>query len=391
MRSIVAWSLAAASIIAFVGTNLADLPADWSTILQFGLMIGGLIASSVTVGALLITRVPGNPVGVLLLAAGVIAASFTVLITYSSLGASADPEWPGVAEVAVVTDFLFVIVIAILLVGVPLVFPDGRLPSPRYRWIAWSAVVATSVQAIATVLKPGSVDVGDLVNPFGDPDLAWLVDALEVFANVVGAIALGGAAAAVIGRFRGPSPVVRAQVKWLVAVAATAAIAFPIAFVFPNQAVADVAFFIGLLAMVLLPIAIGIAVLRYRLYEIDRIVSRSIAYAAVTVILSIVFFATIVVTQSLLAPITSGQTLPVAASTLAVFALFQPIRRRVQRVVDRRFDRSRYDAERTAQAFAERLRDETDLVAVTADLSSTTTLALAPSRLAIWIRDGVGR
>jgi hypothetical protein len=384
MRGIVAWGLAVGSIVAFFGASLVDPRGDALTIVMFG----GLITSSVAVGALLIIRVPGNPVGALLLTTGVLVAVFTMLGTYSALGALADPPRPGAAEAAVVTGFLFVFAIAILLIGVPLVFPDGRLPSPRYRWIVGLAVAAVTAQAIATLLKAGPVGIGDLENPYGDPDLDGLVTVLEAFANGAGAIALGGAAAAVIGRFRGPSPVVRTQVKWLVAVAATAAIAFPLAFVMPVQVVADVAFFIGLVAMVALPLAIGIAVLRYRLYEIDRIVSRSIAYAAVTAILTLVFGVTIVATQWVLAPVTSGQTVPVAASTLAVFALFQPLRRRVQRVVDHRFDRARYDAERTAQAFAERLRDETDLAAVTRDLTRTTRTALAPSTLGIWIRDG---
>lgn len=391
MRSIVAWCLAVASIVTYVATSLLGPRGDFMAVVMFGVLIGGLIVSSVSVGALLISRVPGNPVGTLLLATGVLTAGFTALATYSSQGASADPVWPGAAAVAVVTDFLFVYVIAIVLVGVPLVFPDGQLPSPRYRWFAWLAVAAIATQSVASTLKPGPVGYGGLDNPFGNPELTWLVAGLEMFANVAGAIALAGAVAAVLGRFRGPSPIVRTQVKWLVAVAGTAAIVFPVAFVLPIQPVADVAFLIGLFVMVTLPIAIGIAVLRYRLYEIDRIVSRSIAYVAVTVILTGVFAATIVATQSLLAPITSGQTIPVAASTLAVFALFQPIRRRVQRVVDRRFDRSRYDAERTAQAFAERLRDETDLGAVMSDLARTTSLALAPSRFAIWIRGGDGR
>lgn len=130
----------------------------------------------------------------------------------------------------------------------------------------------------------------------------------------------------------------------------------------------------------------GVAILRYRLYEIDRLISRTIGWAIVTGLLVAVFAGAVVGLQALLAGFTQGQTLAVAASTLVAFALFQPVRRQVQRAVDRRFDRARYDAERTAGAFADRLRDETDIETVTADLTATTRAALAPAGLGIWIR-----
>ncbi len=143
--------------------------------------------------------------------------------------------------------------------------------------------------------------------------------------------------------------------------------------------------------MTLVPIAIGIAILRYRLYEIDRIVSRSIAYAAMTGILAVVFAGGILLLQGVLATFTQGQTVAVAATTLLVFALFQPVRRRVQSVVDHRFDRTRYDTERIALAFSERLRSETDIEIVTRDLAHTARLTVAPNSLAIWLRHGSTR
>ena len=171
-------------------------------------------------------------------------------------------------------------------------------------------------------------------------------------------------------RFRRSSGVERQQLKWFT-FAAIPEISFVVASGFVNFS--DVVGFLGgVLLAPLLPIAAGLAILRYRLYEIDRIVSRTISYATVTGILAVVFVGAIVGLQALLAQATSGQTIPVAASTLAVLALFQPLMRRVRRAVDRRFDRARYDADRTAQSFAERLRDEVDLTAVTSDLSQTT-------------------
>ena len=191
------------------------------------------------------------------------------------------------------------------------------------------------------------------------------------------------ATAAVVVRFRRSTGIERAQQKWLVTSVSAMAVAFPVSFATESDAIDLLSVATG----ALVPIAVGIAIHRYHVFEIDRIVSRTILYATVTAILTIVFAATIVATQSVLAPVTSGQTIPVAASTLAVFALFQPIRRRVQRVVDRRFDRARYDADRTAAGFSDRLRSEVDLTAVTTDLADTATAALSPVTLAVWIRE----
>jgi hypothetical protein len=207
-------------------------------------------------------------------------------------------------------------------------------------------------------------------------------------------IGFGGAAAAVLVRFRGPDPVVREQTKWLAAVAALAAGLFPAAFIVPIADLANALFALGLIAMIALPTAIGIAVLRYRLYEIDRIVSRTIGYGLVTGVLVIVFSSAVIAFEAVLAGVTEtqGETLAVAASTLVAFALFQPLRQRIQRAVDRRFDRSRYDGERTSAAFSERLRAEVDLVTVTADLDTTVRAAMAPTAMGVWLRHpGAGR
>jgi DNA integrity scanning protein DisA with diadenylate cyclase activity len=149
---------------------------------------------------------------------------------------------------------------------------------------------------------------------------------------------------------------------------------------------------LGPFSLSLPPIAVGVAILRYRLYEIDRIISRTISYALVTGLLAATFAILIVGLQAVLTPFTGGQTVAVAASTLAVFALFQPVLRRVRRAVDRRFDRARYDGERTAAAFSERLRDQVDMETVTTDLRATVAGAIAPTDLGVWIRPrGTGR
>ena len=168
------------------------------------------------------------------------------------------------------------------------------------------------------------------------------------------------AIASSILKYRRGSSTIREQLKWFSAVALLTVAGFMRGAV-GIAPISDVGGFFGIVGLVLLPIAIGIAILRYRLYEIDRIISRTVGYAVVTGILALVFVGTILVSQTVLASFFSGSSVAVAASTLVVAALFQPLRRRVQSVVDRRFNRSRYDAERTAAAFAAHLRDEVDL------------------------------
>ena len=167
--------------------------------------------------------------------------------------------------------------------------------------------------------------------------------------------------------------------------ALVAVVAFPVAFNLPDAVIGNVAFAVGLLAMLALPVAIGVAVLRYRLYEIDRIITRTIGWAIISGLLLVAFVGLVVGLQAVLARVTSGETLAVAASTLITAALFQPVRRRVQRAVDRRFDRDAYDAQRTANSFAERLRDEVDLDALRAEVERTVAEAIRPTATTLWL------
>ena len=213
-----------------------------------------------------------------------------------------------------------------------------------------------------------------------------LSEILGGFASVTSVIGFSGAAAALWVRYRRGNLIERQQLKWLLAVAALAAVFFPIAFIVPVQAIGNAAFILGSLTLIALPLAIAVAILRYRLFEIDRIVSRTLSYAIVTGLLGAVFVGVILLLQTAFADALGGGGIPVAISTLAVFALFRPVLSRVRRSVDRRFDRARVDGDRTASAFAERLRWETDMERVTGDLRTTVEDAVAPTALAIWLR-----
>ena len=331
------------------------------------------VASFAGVGAFLAIRVPGNRVGWLLLAAGVLFAMQNLAGGYSTAGVALGRDWPLTAYAAWVAEVLFVPPIIIVAAGVPLVYPDGQLPSRRWRWLAWLLVAGTVAGIAQPALMPGPINGNPTIqNPFGVPALEPWLETFNAVSTLLALPAFVGAFAAVAVRFRRGTPVERQQIKWLLAVALVAAVAFPLAFIggalFADPMISSVAIYVGFVALVALPLAIGVAILRYRLYEIDRLVSRTIGWAVVTGVLVIVFTALVVTLQGVLAPLTHEDTLAVAASTLVAFALFQPLRRRVQRAVDRRFDRARYDSQLMVDDFAERLRDQVDLEGLEHDL-----------------------
>jgi hypothetical protein len=356
-------------------------------------VFSSVVGAVVLVGALLTVRVERNPIGPLLLTCGSLTATTIALGTLATVAAPTG-EVPAeiLALAAIANDLGFTTAIVILLVFVPLIFPDGRLLSRRWRWVVAMTVSALVAVALVAFLTPGPLGTIDMENPFAVPELEPLVIALNGYADWSSIVGFGAAALAVVIRFRRGASVERQQLKWLIAVASVAAVAFPTSFILPESAVADAAFMVGLLALFALPIAIAVAVLRYRLYDIDRIISRTIAWAVISAVLIAAFAILVVGLQAALAGLTQGQTLAVAASTLIAFSLFQPVRRRVQGIVDRRFDRSSYDAQRTADAFAARMRDQVDLGTLARDLELTVSGAVRPTTTALWVhrRDARG-
>jgi len=350
--------------------------------------VGASLVSVSVVGAVLVWRVPMNRIGALLLGAGTMVTVGVAIQAYTILGAAARPEpWVGVAIVGLTNEvFLFAATI-IILIGIPLVFPDGSLISRRWRWIVWLAIGAVLESLISALFRPGLVGFTTLENPLGAQGMVPVLDFLDGLLAALSVVGFGGAAAAVVLRFKRGGRVERQQLKWFMAVAAIAAITFPISAIVPAEVgISDEIVLLGSLTLSALPVAIGIAILRYRLYEIDRIISRTLSYALVSGTLLGVFAAGVLVLQVLLAGFTTRSAIPVAASTLLVVALFQPLRRRAQAVVDRRFDRARVDAERTVSAFADRLRDEVELSTLRSELSGAARGSLGPTRVGVWIR-----
>ncbi len=383
-RSRLAWGIAAMDISVILAVSLVSPDLGLVGLVIFGFGIGSFAA----VGALLITRVPANPIGVLLLAAGTILGAAMVIGTYADLGALQVPPWPWVGPARLVQGTLFVYPFMIALVGVPLVFPDGRLPSRRFQWVVWIAIADMMAWTLGSILGAPLQDPGT-AETFGSVALDPLRAALQAFFFVGTIVSFGAGAVAIWLRFRRGDPVQRQQVKWLVAVVGLGAIVLPLSFIPIPDGNPELALFfnsITILTLFALPIVIGIAILRYRLFEIDRIISRTIGWAVVTGVLVSVFAGAVVALQAFLASVTQGETLAVAASTLVAAVLLQPVRRRVQSAVDRRFDRSRYDGQRTVDAFAEHLRNEVDLPRLLTALVATADEAVRPVTATVWLR-----
>jgi hypothetical protein len=347
----------------------------------FYVLYGAIASVFLGVGWLIVERRPSNAVGPLLIVFGALFAWYLPADLYLHLPGSGPAPDLAAMFVSLLDAPMFILIAWILIL-----FPDGDLPSPRWRW----------------TLVLGGIGVGLSVAGYtfsGDPFLlfpnhrspfgiaAFPGQALVFLAYVVMVVLLFAGAAALLGRWRRGSLVLRTQIKWVMAAALlTLATELLNVATFRPEAPNALTTVLASLGIALVPIAMGIAILRYRLYEIDRIISRSLGYALVTGILGVVFGGAVVLLSTVLSQLAQGQTIAVAASTLAVFALFQPLRRRVQRVVDHRFDRARYDADRIVLAFSSRLRDEVDLPTVTADLDTTIRRAIAPSALGIWLR-----
>ena len=352
-----------------------------------GLALAGV--SDASVGAVLTLRRPGNVIGlVLLLAAILLPLTFLGFIGGAvTVGQGSHDVLAGLSALLGSLGIVPTLIIAGPLLA--LLFPDGRLPGPRWRWPVGAIAAMVALGSVIVVLRPGAVGDSLADNPFGLVDVSasepfWTLGESLALAAIPAALLL--ALAAVIVRVRRARGVELAQLKWFVA--ANVVVAALLMLSFADGATEPTVFDILATWSLSLPaLAVGIAILRYRLFEIDRLIARTVSWAVVTGLLVGGFAVAVVALQAVLADFIQGQTVAVAASTLVAFALFQPLRRRVQSAVDRRFDRAHYDAQRTVAEFSDRLRDEVDLVALSGDLDTTIRDAISPRSLGIWLRE----
>jgi hypothetical protein len=384
-----AWLLWAMTLVV-AAAGLALLVWDWSTPVPGGFFgfrgFTGLWAAGFgSVGVLLTWRRPGHPVGWVFAAAGMASAVDFATFEYG-LAAAGRRGLPGGAYAGWVQLWIWVPFIALITVYLFLLFPAGRLPGPRWRPVGWMAAGFGVIAITGLGLIPGGdrPNLPGLRNPFGVAPAWWPFDAAVAgLAGLVGCAVL--AAWSLFARSRRGPAVERQQIKWLAYAGCLVALALvpSVSLSLSPGTAARIAEGALMAAVLTMPAAVAVAVLKYRLYEIDRIISRTLAYAVVTSLMVGVYAGLV-----LLATRVPGVTTPpaVAAATLAAAALFNPLRHRVQRAVDRRFNRARYDADKTVAAFAARLQDAVDLDAVQADLAGVVQHALEPAHVSVWIR-----
>lgn len=390
-----AWILLALAVVmvggAFASLALpgSDFLPDRPTLLDF-LTVTLVILAFPSVGAYIAWRRPDHPIGWIFCLVGLTVVVGVAATEYVHRATLTEAELPAFIWVAWLGNSTWVVGLGLGLTLVLLLFPTGRVPGPRWRPVLWLSLSVIVVAGLAEATAPGVLDgyeAAGLRNPLGLPEVWTPISDLVRGLGPVVLLLLGLASAvSLVLRFRSARGVERQQLKWFLYPAWIVIVGLALLNIFQNRLSA--AWYVLLLGMGGMPLAAGIAILRHRLFDIDLLINRTLVYAAVTVTLGAVYVASVIALQGLLSGFAGGGSLAVAASTLAVAALFQPVRRRIQRAVDRRFYRSRYDAQRTLERFSGRLRDEVDLERLTTELASSVEESLQPASVSVWLRTG---
>ena len=404
-----AWSLAALCVAVFVGSvplfvlaRSAEVPSSWNADLTTGGLLGsGFFLVFPLVGALIASRRPENPIGWLCLADGFLWITTSMLDDYSVYGMASPGSLPFPLGAAGINNWLWVPQVGLLATYVFLLFPEGRLPSRRWRPLAWLCGVVIVSGSVGAMLSPGSLDMPrGIRNPFGLEAAPWVTTVAYAILPLLPLCMLASALSLVL-RYRRSKGDVRQQIKWIAFAASLVAITYLIAmvasFIHPSEAWLtagpvlwlNLLTIAALLSFVTIPIAVGFAVLRYRLYDIDILINRTLVYGSLTAMLVALYFGGIVVLQRVFVILTGQRsTIAVVVSTLLIAALFNPLRRRIQSFIDRRFYRRKYDARKTLESFSVKLRDETDLEALNNELLGVVRETMAPAHVSLWLRPG---
>jgi hypothetical protein len=352
-----------------------------------GNVVGPVVAmlGAATVGALVASRRPRHPVGWLLLGFALSLTASGVITSYVTYGLLARPgALPALHLVARYYPATGAAALGLLSL-VLLLTPTGSLPSPRWRW--WAVVTAATPVALVLVVAvaPGRLDPQLLLagSPFSDRALGGVLLVATRVALVVTALAVAVAAGSLVGRFRRAHGIERQQLRWVALAAALMVLAVPIVLASVALESPILVNWASAVWVMVLPVAVGAAILRYRLYDLDRIVSRTLAYGLLTLLLGGGYALVVLGLGQLLG---RESPLVVAAATLAVAAGFQPARRRIQAVVDQRFNRRRHDATRIVEGFGARLRDQVDLDTLTAELLGVVDQTMQPTQTSLWLR-----
>jgi hypothetical protein len=394
-----AWSLVALSLALLLG-GIALSRAASSTVpdLPFGGETddGSVIANLVTllpfsvVGAIIASRQPRNAIGWLFCSVGVTIGLNSFAGDYAEfwLASGFGPDSLG-ETAAWLSSWSWILLVYVPMSFLLLLFPDGRLPSRRWRPVAWGVALGTAGGVVGYALRAGPlVDFPHIANPYGVD--GPVVGVVGVAGSIVAAGSMVASAVSLIVRLRRAGSVERQQIKWLayggaVMVGILGAGGLITLWSVPASIVVMSVSLLGL------PVFTGIAIVRYRLYDIDLLINRTLVYGALTAMLVLVYLGGVVLLQYLFRTLAGEESqLAIVASTLAIAALFEPLRRRVQVFIDRRFYRRKYDARKTLEAFSTKLRDETDLDALNDDLVGVVRDTMQPAYASLWLRPETG-
>lgn len=392
-----AWSLfalvivlAIAAVVLAALNGFANAFAWGSRGVTFAVLVPGF--ASALVGALIASRQPRNAVGWICLGIAVALAFNIAGAHYAYLGIETDPGGVRASRVVgAIVEWIWLAWAGPLFVHLVLLFPDGRPPSARWRVVAWLGAATFVAVGVSGMLGATSLErYPDVRNPLaleGSADLLGAVSELGL--NFALTLLVVASAVSMVLRFRRAGGQEREQIKWFALAAGVLGVVIPIGVFTFFQATAGGALIaqdlmtVGFAAPL---VATGIAILRYRLYDIDVVIRRTLVYAGLTAILLAGYLGGVLLLQLALGPVTEDNELAIAGSTLAVAALFRPARRRVQELVDRRFYRRRYDAARTLEGFGARLRDEVDLDALGGELREVVAETMHPAHVSLWLR-----
>ena len=384
------WSLWAATLALVAGGLLLGV-ANRQEASLYGYWLESTLISPTfaTLGALIVSRRPGNVIGWIFCLTGVGGGIQMFSGEYATVALfSSDAQLPGGAFAAWLSILMQTSVVAAALFLI-LLFPTGSLLSPRWRAVAWTAGLAASASLASLALQPGPLrDFGPSRNPFGMEGADAILDRVEAAGGVVLLLCFFAAIASLIVRFYRSRGEERLQLKWFAYAAVLGFMAILFGSVLVPASIDDMfGTLVWTVAPLGLPVSAGIAILRYRLYDIDLLINRTLVYGSLTVTLALVYLGSVVLLQEAVRALTGGESqLAVVASTLAIAALFSPLRRRIQAFIDRRFYRRKYDAARTLEAFSARLRDETDLDRLGDDLVGVVRETVQPEHASLWLR-----
>ena len=403
-----AWTLAGLSVAMFVAnvvlyflTRSVQPPTIWGTGgLSIILLFLVPFLAFPLVGALIASRRPNNPIGWICLAAVIFWMLANLTSGYGMYGLLARPgSVPFPAAIGSLGEWMWAPALGLLGTYLILLFPGGRLPSRRWRPLGWLSGAVIFLVSAGGALTPGPMEgIPGIRNPFGLEKYPWLADVTQGVILLLPLCILASAVSLVL-RFLRSGGEEREQIKWLAFAASILGLGFS-SFVIPaiiwhddaggaNPLWENLLEDAVTLSFAGVPVAVGIAILRYRLYEIDLIINRTLVYGALTAMLGLVYVGGVATTQAISSALTGQEEQPqlaIVVSTLVIAALFNSLRRRIQSFIDRRFYRSKYDAAKTLEAFSAKLRDETDLDALSDDLVGVVRETMQPAHVSLWLR-----